>query len=45
MNVLFYQERPVNRWVGPYKVIAVEEKQVWLNINGGVMLASIDKVK
>ena len=45
MDVLVYRERPVNKWTGPFKVTAIDEKMVWINKNGRMSLVSIDKVK
>lgn len=44
-DVLLYKERPVNRWLGPYKVIAGDMKNLLLNVDGRIVPASVDKVK
>ena len=44
-DVLLYKERPVNKWLGPYKVMAGDNKNLLLNINGRIAPASVDKVK
>ncbi len=44
-DVLVYRESPVNEWVGPYTIVAGDSKNVWLNVDGKMKLASVDKVK
>ena len=41
--MLLYKERPENEWVGPYKVIAKDNKNLLLNVNGRIMTASVYK--
>ena len=43
--VLIYKERPRNEWVGPYKVMAGDNNNLLLNVNGRIVPASVDKVK
>lgn len=43
--VLVYRERPVDKWEGPYPVVATNGKQVWLLVSGRPKQFSIDKVK
>lgn len=43
--VLVYRERPVDKWEGPYPVLATNGKQVWLLVSGRPKQFSIDKVK
>ena len=45
MSVLFYREKPIDLWNGPFAVIACEGKRVWLNADGRTVRASIEKVK
>lgn len=45
MSVLVYREKPVDRWLGPYRVLSTNGKQVWLNVGNSVKLFSVDKVK
>ncbi len=42
MDVLVHRERHENKWVGPFKVIAGDEKALWLNENGKFIEVSID---
>ncbi len=44
-DVLFYKERLRNESVGPYKVIAGENKNLLLNLDGRINPESIDKIK
>eukprot|EP00171_Calliarthron_tuberculosum_P000524 IDg524t1 len=44
-EVLVYREKPENRWVGPFKVIAGKGKSVWINVKGKLRNVSIDKIK
>lgn len=44
-KVLVYRERPVDQWEGPYVVVAVRDKTVWLAIDGQLKMFGIDKVK
>ena len=44
-DVLLYKERPRHEWVGTYKVMAGDNENVLLNMNGRIVPASVDKVK
>ncbi len=44
-EVLLYKERPINMWVGPYRVVAGDSKHLSLNLKGNLVPASVDKVK
>ena len=44
-DVLLQKERPVNKWLGLYQVIAGDNKNLLLNIDGRIVPASVDKVK
>ncbi len=35
----------MNEWVGPYTIVAGDSKNVWLNVDGKMKLASVDKVE
>lgn len=41
MSVLFCRENPVNRWTGPFRILAFDEKQMWLNADGRNVLAFV----
>ena len=44
-DVLLYKERPRNEWVGLYRVMAGDNENLLLNIDGRVVPASVEKVK
>lgn len=43
--VLWYREKPLDKWVGPYSVLDVQKNIVLLDVNGTLTQVSIDKVK
>ncbi len=45
LNVLVYRERPENRWAGPFKIVAGDDKTVWVSDNGKLEQVSTDKVR
>ena len=44
-RVLVFREKPENKWVGPYTVVGVRDKAVFIDLNGTNKQVSIDKVK
>ena len=44
-DVLVYREPPVKKWIGPFKVVNVDDKMAHLDYNGELKLYSIDKLK
>ena len=44
-EVLVFKEPPVNKWVGPFHVLDVRDKSVFINSQGRTMQMSIEKVK
>ena len=44
-EVLVYKEKPIDKWVGPHKVLDINGKMLHVEINGRATLLSIDKVK
>lgn len=44
-DVLVYREPPGNKWIGPFKVVNVDDKMAHLDYNGELKLYSIDKLK
>ena len=42
---LVYREQPENKWTGPYRVIGINNKYVFLDLNGNNHQVSTDKVK
>ena len=44
-DFLLYQERSVNEWVGPQKVLAGNNKNKLLSVNGRIFPESVDDVK
>lgn len=43
-SVLVYREPPMDKWEGPYAVVATDGKQVWLLVRGRPKQFAIDKV-
>lgn len=43
--VLVYRESPVNKWIGPFKILNIDKKMAYLDYNGELKLYSIDKLK
>jgi len=43
--VLVYREPPVDQWVGPYTIVSVLNKNVWLAVDGHLKQFSADRVK
>ena len=44
-EVLLYKEKPTNKWAGPFRVLDVKDKVVWIDIDGRISQLSVDKVK
>jgi len=44
-HVLVYREPPVDQWVGPYTIVSVLDKNVWLAVDGHLKQFSADRVK
>lgn len=44
-KVLVYRERPVNKSVGPFTVLNVREKSVFVEVNGWTKQFAIDKLR
>lgn len=44
-HVLVYREPPQDEWVGPHFVVGVQDKVVWLAVDGVLRQFSVDKVK
>ncbi len=44
-DVLLYKEKPRHEWVGPYKVMEGDNKNMLLNITGRIVPASVDEVE
>lgn len=44
-NVLVFRESPVNKWVGPYTVVDVKGKSIYVDVNGRATQFAIDKVR
>jgi len=44
-RVLVYREPPVDQWVGPYAIVSVLDKNVWLAVDGHLKQFSADRVK
>lgn len=45
MDVLYYRERPVNKWTGPFRIVAGDNKRVWIDDHGKLKQVSVDKLK
>ena len=45
MDVLVSREGPVKKWIGPYRVTAIDENMICINRNGWMSLIYIYKVK
>lgn len=45
MEVLVYREKPEDIWVGPFKIMDLNNKMVHVNIDGENRRLSIDKIK
>ena len=44
-EVLVFREKPICKWVGPFKIITIDNKMAHLDYNGELKLYSIDKLK
>lgn len=44
-EVLVFKENPLNKWIGPFCVLDVKDKTVFVNAEGHTTQLSIDKVK
>jgi len=43
--VLVYRQPPVDQWVGPYTIVSVYNKNVWLAVDGHLKQFSAERVK
>jgi hypothetical protein len=44
-NILVYRDKETPHWQGPYRILAINEKQIFINNNGKRVLHSISQVK
>lgn len=44
-EVLVFRKNPICKWVGPFKIITIDNKMAHLDYNGELKLYSIDKLK
>ena len=44
-RVLIFREKPENKWIGPYRVLDVKDKCLFIDLDGTDYQVSVDKVK
>ena len=44
-EVLVYKEPPLNKWIGPFRVLDIKGKAVFVEAEGRITQLSVDKVK